>query len=136
MTLTVFYDGTCPLCAFEINHLKKQDKASCLNFEDIMVRDFQQRFPNLNWQALNERIHAIDSNGKVFIGLDATYEAWRLVGRGWLYAPTRWPVIRLFADKLYLMFARHRYRISYWLTGKTRSPISCEVCDIRKYRRD
>ena len=101
-----------------------------------MANNFTTRFPWLDWQALNERIHAYDNDGKAYIGLDATYEAWRLLGYGWLYAPTRWPVIRFVADKAYLLFAKHRYKISYWLTGKEREKSPCQVCDIRKFKRD
>ena len=135
MALTIFYDGSCPLCCFEIKHLQKRDHDQRLSFEDITAPEFSQRYPSLDWYSLNERIHAFDSQGNCFIGLDATYEAWRLVGRGWLYAPTRWPVIRFFADKCYLLFAKHRYRISYWLTGQARTKPSCNVCDISKFER-
>jgi len=37
-----------------------------------------------------------------------------------LYAPLRWPLIRHVADYAYSLFARHRYSISYWLTGQKR----------------
>ena len=54
-------------------------------------------------------------------GLDATHAAWQAVGRGWLYAPLRWPVIRIVADMAYNLFARNRYTISYLLTGRRRT---------------
>ena len=90
--------------------------------------DFPERYPDLNLDDLNARIHGQLEDGTMITGLDVTHKAWSLVGVGWLYAPLRWPVIRWFADRFYIFFAKHRYRISYWLTGKER----CEGnrCDI------
>lgn len=127
MAFTIFYDGLCPLCDKEMSQLKKYNTAQQLQFVDITQDDFAQRYPNLDFHALNERIHGMQEDGSMLIGLDATYEAWSLVGKGWLYAPLRWPIIRFFADKAYLMFARNRYKISYWLTGKERKQSACEA---------
>ena len=33
--LTIFYDGGCPLCAAEMNHLKKRDSNHAIAYEDI-----------------------------------------------------------------------------------------------------
>ena len=96
--LTIFYDGGCPLCAIEMRHLKRLNQDNKLGFVDIMAADFHQRFPELDWQALNDRIHAMQADGTMLIGLDVTYEAWRLVGKGWLYAPLRWPLVKPLAD--------------------------------------
>ncbi|MCV2884687.1 DUF393 domain-containing protein [Aestuariibacter sp. AA17] len=122
--IKIFYDGLCPLCQAEMNALKKRDTHNALQTVDIQSPDFVQAYPQLDWQALNARIHAMLPDGTVVTGLDATHIAWKAVGRGWLYAPLRWPVIRWFADAAYTFFAKHRYTISYWLTGKKR----CERC--------
>ncbi|MFT6085154.1 MAG: putative DCC family thiol-disulfide oxidoreductase YuxK [Glaciecola sp.] len=120
MAFTLFYDGLCPLCEKEMTHLIKRDKDKKIVFEDISLPDFSQRYPDLCLQELNARIHGQLDDGTMITGLDVTHKAWSLVGVTWLYAPLRWPVIRWFADKLYLVFAKHRYKISYWLTGKKR----------------
>lgn len=127
MPFTIFYDGTCPLCDKEMKHLQKYDQQGNLSFVDIMDDDFSQKYPKLEWQALNDRIHGITEDGTILIGLDATHRAWSEVGKGWVYAPLRWPVIRYFADKAYLIFAKNRYKISYWLTGKKRCETNCKV---------
>lgn len=101
-----------------------QDK---LEFVDITKPNFNEEYPNLDWQALNDRIHGMQDDGTMLIGLDATHRAWSLVGKAWLYAPLRWPIIRFFADKAYLVFAKHRYKISYWLTGQKRCTDNCKV---------
>jgi predicted DCC family thiol-disulfide oxidoreductase YuxK len=132
--LTVFYDGYCPLCLTEMNHLKKLNTEAKLYFVDIQEPSFVDVYPHLNWSALNARIHAQLPDGSLISGLDVTYLAWKLVGKGWVYAPLRWPVIRWFADLAYLVFARHRYTLSFWLTGKRRlqGPISCDACQPSK----
>lgn len=127
MALTIFYDGLCPLCAKEMNYLKRNNKNGALKFVDITHEDFSKYYPELDFKALNERIHAMQDNGKMLIGLDALHKAWQLIGKGWLYAPSRLPVIRWIADRVYVMFARHRYRISYWLTGEKRCDVNCET---------
>lgn len=129
MKLTLFYDGFCPLCLAEMNRLKVYDIQHRLLFEDIHQPDFQTRYPQLSHQVLNARIHGQLEDGTMITGLDVTYLAWKLVGKGWVYAPLRWPIIRWFADRAYLIFAKHRYTISYLLTGKKR--VSCDsACEI------
>lgn len=124
MHLTLFYDGFCPLCLAEMRKLKSLDKKNNLTFIDIQHPDFSTDYPELDWKALDARIHGQLDNGQMVTGLDVTYLAWKLVGKGWVYAPLRWPVFRWFADKFYVFFAKHRYRISYLLTGKKR----CTQC--------
>lgn len=126
MHLTLFYDGMCPLCQKEMLHLIKYNTAKHLAFVDIMDPEFPEKYPHLDWEALNNRIHGEFSDGRVVTGLDCTYWAWKLVGKGWVYAPLRWPVVRWFADHAYNIFAKHRYKISYWLTGQERCP-RCEL---------
>ena len=120
MAFTIFYDGHCPLCQKEIKLLQKHNHQAQLAFVDIMQDDFAQQYPHLDWQALHDRIHGMQDDGTMLIGLDATHKAWSLVGKGWVYAPLRWPVVRIFADWFYVFFAKHRHRISYWLTFKKR----------------
>ncbi|MBU3005119.1 thiol-disulfide oxidoreductase DCC family protein [Paraglaciecola arctica] len=127
-SLTIFYDGYCPLCLLEMKKLKQLDKQHTITFVDIQAPSFFEEYPQLDWQSLNARIHGYLPNGELISGLDVTYLAWCLVGKGWVYAPLRWPVIRWFADRAYNLFAKNRYRISYVLTGKK----SCQPCQINR----
>lgn len=117
--LTIFYDGTCPLCAKEMKALANHDTHQHIRTVDIHSDEFSS-YPQIDADKANTILHALDNNGQLYLGLDVTYRAWQLVGRGWLYAPLRWPLIKPVADRLYLRFANNRYRISYWLTGKSR----------------
>lgn len=122
----IFYDGGCPLCVKEMKHLNKLDKSNRLVFENINAEDFNLRYPHIDPIAANRYLHGVDSNGNEIYGLDVTYAAWQAVGKGAYIAPLRWPVIRWLADSVYLLFAKHRNRISRWLTGQER----CEQCNL------
>ncbi|RUO25972.1 DUF393 domain-containing protein [Aliidiomarina minuta] len=124
--LTIFYDGGCPLCVHEMRQLKRRTHAKHMEFEDIHQADFSKRYPQVDKDAANNILHAQTADGTFLYGLDVTHQAWKLAGRGWLTAPLRWPLIRFFADKCYLFFARHRYKISRLLTGRSR----CEQCSL------
>lgn len=126
MAFTVFYDGDCPLCSFEIGHLQKHDSDNELVFVDIMAADFTEKFPQADWHAMNAKIHGLMEDGTWLVGLDVTHQAWKRVGKGWIYAPLRWPVISWFADHAYVFFARYRHPIAKLLTGKARCESSCE----------
>lgn len=123
--MIIFYDGYCPLCNAEMRHLRKRDKHNALTLVDIQSAEFAINYPQLDWQALNARIHGMLPDGRMITGLDVTHQAWKAVGMGWVYAPLRWPIIRVFADWVYVKFAKHRYTISYLLTGKKRT---CDRC--------
>ncbi|MCH2454651.1 thiol-disulfide oxidoreductase DCC family protein [Idiomarina sp.] len=124
--LIIFFDGGCPLCVKEMRHLRKLDEKRQITFENINEPDFNQRYPQVNVAKANQYLHGQVSSGEMIYGLDVTHAAWSLVGKGWMIAPLRWPVIRWFADKAYLFFARNRNRISKLLTGKER----CAQCSI------
>ncbi|MCH8501057.1 MAG: DUF393 domain-containing protein [Aliidiomarina sp.] len=124
--LIIFYDGGCPLCVREMRHLKRLDSRQHMAFEDINADDFNVRYPQVSFQRANQILHGMNAKGDLLYGLDVTHAAWSLVGRGWLTAPLRWPIVRWFADKAYLLFARNRNGISKLLTGKRR----CDVCSI------
>jgi len=124
--LIIFFDGGCPLCVKEMRHLRKLDEKRQITFENITETDFNQRYPAVDVTKANQYLHGQVSSGEMIYGLDVTHAAWSLVGKGWVIAPLRWPVIRCFADKAYLFFARNRNRISKALTGKER----CAQCSI------
>ncbi|HBF48828.1 MAG TPA: DUF393 domain-containing protein, partial [Shewanella frigidimarina] len=48
MELTIFYDGTCPLCLNEMKQLKHHDNLNRIGLEDINAADINLRFPDLD----------------------------------------------------------------------------------------
>ena len=124
VTLTIFYDAGCPLCAVEIAHLKRLNGDNKLAFENIYAPDFPQRFGHIDRRAADRVLHGQLATGEMIYGLDVTYEAWAMVGKRHWVAILRWPVFRQCAQLGYRFFARHRHRISRLLMGKAR----CERC--------
>lgn len=125
--LVIFYDGKCPLCVNEMQHLSRIDKDRSLSFFDIHNPKLLIEHSDINFSDANDILHGKTANGEVLKGLDVTYEAWRLVGKGYLIAPLRWFWLRPIADKVYLLFAKNRFTVSRWLTGKPRCTESCEL---------
>lgn len=127
--LVVFYDGQCPLCLKEMQHLKRRDKQQRIRLVDINQPVFEQEFSEIPQRAAMQTLHAYwtrQQQTTLITGLDVTYQAWRLVGKGWMIWPLRWPGVRIVADRLYLLFARHRFSLSKLLTGKSR----CQNCSL------
>ncbi|MCH2159958.1 MAG: DUF393 domain-containing protein [Oleiphilaceae bacterium] len=130
--LTVFYDGTCPLCAKEMNALRAYDEKAKLNLVDIHSEAFSSH-PDIDPTAAMTILHGKIDN-QIILGLDVTAAAWKAVDRKpWVQA-LRWPVMRWFADRAYLWFARNRYRLSWMLTGRSRCATG--QCDIRTSKED
>jgi len=124
MPLTIFFDSQCPLCVDEMRRLKQRDHKQDIHLVDLYDEAALEHYPNIDAQHASRILHAITDDGTLLLGLDVTHKAWQLVGLGYLTAPLRWPLIKPIADYCYLGFAKHRYTISRWLTGKTR----CERC--------
>ncbi|WP_394205165.1 thiol-disulfide oxidoreductase DCC family protein [Shewanella waksmanii] len=120
MKLTIFYDGQCPLCSAEMKQLKQHDDYDAIALEDLNQAGFAEKFPEIDPVRANVILHGKDDKGQVLLGLDVTYLAWMLVGKKYRVAFLRWPVVKPVADMFYLAFAKHRYTISYLLTGKKR----------------
>ena len=118
--LIVFFDSYCPLCVAEMNQLAQLDSKNLLQLEDIHKPDFAVRFPSIDPVAADRVLHAMDEDGAMLYGLGVTHRVWQSVGKKPWIAALRWPVIRLFADFGYRVFARNRYSISWLLTGKRR----------------
>lgn len=117
--LTIFYDSLCPLCTKEMDALKRFDQDSQLELVDLHSERYRRDFLYVDFDAAMRVLHA-EKDGVVITGLDVTAAAWKAVGRQPWVQILRWPVIRWFADRAYILFANNRYRISWLLTGKSR----------------
>lgn len=109
--LTLFYDGSCPLCAREIASLRAHDSRAAITFVDINDLHQFDLYPQISYDDAVSTLHAIDSDGTVLLGLDANVAVWSAVGKMRWLKVLRWPIIRIGADAAYRLFARHRNRI-------------------------
>lgn len=138
-SLTLYFDGGCPLCAHEMRALQARDTQQRLQFVDIHAPGFDPAPTGLTIEELDAAMTARDADGRLLRGLDALHAAWAAAGCAALYRWTRHPRLRPLTDRLYTWFARHRHRISRllapllrWLPGSA-APV-CETARCRPLR--
>ncbi len=123
--LTLLYDGGCPLCVREVDFLRRKDQQEVMQFVDINATDYcPKSWSGITYRQAMARIHAIDADGKVLKDVAVFRAAYRLIGLGWIYAPTTWPVVRPIVDWFYSLWARYRLPI-------TRRPSLDKLCTER-----
>lgn len=82
-SVTVFYDGACPLCAWEIKQYAAQDKAQSLCFVDVSG-ETDALPPSLDRSLALRRLHVMTGNG-LASGAAAFTTIWSVLP-GWRYA--------------------------------------------------
>jgi predicted DCC family thiol-disulfide oxidoreductase YuxK len=128
--LTILYDGGCPLCVREVRFLEQRDLrlhpgAPRLAFVDIDAADYDPAaHGGIGYREAMGRIHALVVGGKVLRDVDVFRHAYALIGLGWLYAPTGWPLLAPLVNALYAIWASARLRI----TGR---PSLEQLCAVR-----
>ena len=116
--LTLLYDGACPLCRREVEGLRRRDERlhgdhPRLAFTDIDRPDYDpRRHADIGYRQAMGRIHGITADGDVLCDLAVFRHAYALVGLGWLYAATRWPLVGPLANGLYGLWAGQRLRLT------------------------
>ena len=128
--LTLLFDGGCPLCLREVRFLEARDRARHpgeprIAFVDINAAGYDPAaHAGISYAEAMGRIHAIEADGSVLRDVAVFRRAYELIGLGWLYAPTGWPLIGGLADAGYGIWAQWRLR----LTGR---PPLAELCRMR-----
>ena len=103
----------------------KQIIPTRLTFVDIDAPDYDPgAYRGISYREAMGRIHAITAEGQVLRDVAVFRESYRLVGLGWLYAPSGWPVLREVADLLYRLWAR-------WRLPLARRPNLDQLCSCR-----
>ena len=99
-TLTVWYDGDCPLCTAEIGLIRRLDRASAIDFVDVSVPD---ACPTDRTARL-ARLHAQPRGGAMVSGASAFVAMWRVV-------PAMRPLAALASPPPVLWLLERAYRI-------------------------
>ena len=86
------------------------DNRDRLTLVDLRQDDTLLKQHNLEPKEIRRVMHAITPDGRVLIAMDAVRAAMRAVGRGWLIAWTRLPLISWACDRFYIWFAHNRMR--------------------------
>lgn len=112
--IKLLYDGDCPLCMREVNFLQKKDAGRGLvKFVDIADDSYAPaEHGGIDFETAMGRIHAVMADGTVIKNVEVFRRIYSILGIGWLYAPTRWPIIGPIVDKLYDFWADLRLRVT------------------------
>jgi predicted DCC family thiol-disulfide oxidoreductase YuxK len=129
--LTLFYDGRCPLCAWEKTALARHDRHGQLGFIDIQTPGFDPQahevMRGITMEDLVGKLHGITADGRLITGVETLMAAYRAAGWWWAYLPLR-IVPRGCAERGYETFARHRYRISRLFGRVVPEPCGAGAC--------
>lgn len=111
--LTLYFDGSCPLCMREMIFLRARDKRWRLRLVDVSAPDFDND-TGVPVATLMGRMHARCADGTLVDGVAVFRLAYEAVGLGWIVGPLRWPVLVPVLDRLYMLVARNRNRFPDW----------------------
>ena len=123
--LTLLFDGGCSLCTREVVFLRKRDRLHRIAFVDINSVDYEPAdYGGISYEAAMGRMHGLDANGEVVFDVAVFRKAYQLIGLGWLYAPSTWPIVSTLVNLAYRVWARLRLP----LTGR---PSLERICELR-----
>jgi predicted DCC family thiol-disulfide oxidoreductase YuxK len=75
--LTLFYDGTCPLCQAEILYLSRRNQAGLLDFVDIHSERYDPNTVGVSCEQALAAMYGQYANGKLIQGVEVFPEAYR-----------------------------------------------------------
>jgi predicted DCC family thiol-disulfide oxidoreductase YuxK len=112
--VNLLYDSDCPLCVREVNFLRQQDKGRGLvKFTDIADDDYSPaENGGIDFETAMGQIHAVRPDGTVITHVEVFRQVYDILGIGWIYAPTRWPIIGPIVDWLYDIWANWRLALT------------------------
>ncbi len=115
--IRLLYDGGCPLCLREVKFLSQKDAGRGLvSFVDIAADDYEPaENGGIDFETAMGRIHAVLPDGSTVKNVEVFRQVYAVLGMGWIYAPTQWPVLGPLVDWVYGIWADWRLR----LTGRS-----------------
>ncbi|MBC1194043.1 DUF393 domain-containing protein [Microcystis aeruginosa BLCCF158] len=112
--IKLLYDGECPLCLREVNFLQKRDAGRGLvAFVDIADENYNpEENGGISFAAAMGRIHAVLADGTILQNVEVFRQVYDILGIGWIYAATKWPVIGFLVDIIYEIWASWRLTLT------------------------
>ena len=108
--LSVYYDDRCKICSKEINFYKKIAPKNSLNWLGISSSKLDLKLANIKLVDALLYLHAKDSKGNFYIGVDAFIVIWKkLPYFKYLNLIISLPIIYPLAKYLYKKFAKYRF---------------------------
>jgi predicted DCC family thiol-disulfide oxidoreductase YuxK len=130
----LLYDGACPLCLREVNFLSRRDAGRGLVvFIDIAADDYDPaENGGIDFETAMGRIHAITADGTILKNVAVFHYVYTVLGMGWVYAATQWPIVGPIVDKIYEIWAGWRLA----LTGRPQLQTIIQEREQRRCRLD
>jgi predicted DCC family thiol-disulfide oxidoreductase YuxK len=112
--IKLLYDGLCPLCLREVNFLTRRDaRRGIVAFVDIADLDYSAAdHGGVEFAEAMGRIHAVLPDGSVIRDVEVFRRVYDALGIGWIYAATKWPMVRPIIDRLYDLWASWRLALT------------------------
>jgi len=110
--LKVFYDGSCVVCATEIEHYVRKDLDDKLMAIDISHPDFDPAPYQISLADFMHQLHAIDQDGQVFKGVDSFWAIWQAFSASTVYG--------IMGRIIRLSVVNRLARVGYWLFARFR----------------
>lgn len=108
-TLTVWFDGACPLCIREISLFRRLDKRRAIHFEDVSSEDGSCPIDRAELLA---RFHAQERGKPIVSGAAAFAAMWRAIPMlKPLGEAARLPAVLWVLERLYVVFLRIRPKL-------------------------
>lgn len=112
--IKLLYDGDCPLCVREVNFLRRKDNGRGLvAFTDIAAPDYTAAANGgVDFATAMGRIHAVLPDGTAIKNVEVFRRVYQVLGIGWIYAPTGWPIVGPVVDWVYGLWADWRLAVT------------------------
>lgn len=121
-SLTVWYDGACPLCRREIGLYRGLPSRTPICFADVSDAT-QQLPPAHSREQMLARFHVSGADGQMLSGARAFLALWAaLPGWRWLALAGRVPGVAWLMERGYRLFLRLRPWLQRWAARIDRTP--------------
>jgi predicted DCC family thiol-disulfide oxidoreductase YuxK len=124
-SISVYYNSACPVCDSGIQGYRKKENAENIIWKDIHYD--QSSIDNLNRELevsldlefVRKRLHLVDQNGELKVGIDAFIVLWKISESGqWKARFFSFPIIHGLSSLCYNSFAWLLYRwnrlVNHW----------------------
>ena len=128
--LTLYFDGSCPLCLAEMRLLEHKDTAGLLKFEDITDSNFSEQAHGVLCEVSMKSIKGKTNTGELLDGIQVFARAYELVGMKKLAHFLAAPSLQGPLSWAYLKFAKYRHTFS-----KLFGPIALRLVNVYVQRK-
>lgn len=112
-THIVLYDDRCSLCTFQMRVITWLDWFSCVSLLPLSHPDVSRYAPGIAPEAMQEAIHCITPQGRVYRGARCIRFLSARMPLAWIFALIMWiPGVIWIAEWVYKWVSRNRYLLS------------------------